>query len=297
MKIIFLGCGYLGHNLSRYFTDWQLKVWGLDSPYSFIDEFEAVDVFALKPSQLADIHDAVVVDTLSLFPFNFQTDDEPLFLNNFVNRYQRLYADFMHAGIRQYIYLSSGGTVYGNCTIPCREDFPLNGYGLNVYSTSKVILEKVIAQSGMPYTILRLSNPYGGYQLTNRKQGVIPVLIESALFQKTFQCWNTLESKRDYIYIADVAKAMRLIIEHHLVDDIYNVGEGRSSTLGTIIDMVQTITHQTIPMEINIQNEGIVTDSLLDITKLHQACGFVADIDLFTGIGYEVERIKKENKR
>ena len=43
-----------------------MKVWGLDSPYSFIDEFEAVDVFALKPSQLADIHDAVVVDTSCL---------------------------------------------------------------------------------------------------------------------------------------------------------------------------------------------------------------------------------------
>lgn len=297
MRIVFLGCGYLGHNLSRYFTDQSLKVWGLESPYSFIDEFEAVDVFSLKPSQLIELEDAVVIDTLSLFPFNYQTDNEPRFLAEFTAKYNQLYAWFNQAKIRQYIYLSSGGTVYGNCTIPCREDFPLNGYGLNLYSTSKVMLEQVIAQSEMPYTIVRLSNPYGGYQLTNRKQGVIPVLIESALLQKTFQCWNTLESKRDYIYISDVAKALRLIIEKHLIHDIYNVGEGRSSTLGTIIDMVQTITYATIPMEINIQNEGIVTDSMLDIHKLQQACGFSADIDLFTGIGYEVERIKKEIKQ
>ena len=66
----------------------------------------------------------------------------------------------------------------------------------------------MIRQSGLPYLILRLANPYGGHQTTDKKQGVIPILIEKALSHEAFEMWASPHSSRDYIYIEDFALSL-----------------------------------------------------------------------------------------
>ena len=65
------------------------------------------------------------------------------------------------------------------------EDAPL--HPITLYARSKTRCERVIRQSGLPYLILRLANPYGGHQTTDKKQGVIPILIEKALSHEAFE--------------------------------------------------------------------------------------------------------------
>ena len=75
-------------------------------------------------------------------------------------------------GARLFIFMSSGGTVYGNAAEPICEDAPLHpDHALRPKARPA---EQVIRQSGLPYLILRLANPYGGHQTTDKKQGVIP---------------------------------------------------------------------------------------------------------------------------
>ena len=55
MKVIFLGCGYLGHNLSRLLSDeFEISVLSIPSPYTAITEgFAEVNVF--DPEELKQI--------------------------------------------------------------------------------------------------------------------------------------------------------------------------------------------------------------------------------------------------
>lgn len=294
-KVIVIGCGYLGYNIATLLaSEYDVKLWGLASPYDFSPLFQQVDAFNLSDNEKLELNEAIVIDALSLFPFNLQVDDETSFLVQFIDKYNGLFDVFKQCHINQYIYLSSGGTVYGNCGHACDEDAPLNGMSLNLYSRSKIYLEKVIQHSGLAYTIIRLSNPYGGYQLTNRKQGVIPVLIECALNQREFHCWNTLESKRDYIYISDVAHALSLLIDQHKVNAIYNVGSGVSTTLETIINTVEHCTNAIVPLVQEPVDPNIVADSLLNIDKLKHETQFEPKVSLALGISEEVKRIKGE---
>lgn len=295
-KVVIFGCGYLGYNIATLFDgNYNVKLWGLVSPYSFSSLFEEVDAFNLTKEQFKWLNEAIVIDAMSLFPFNLEVDDEAVFMQDFLNKYRGFYQTLREAKIQQYIYLSSGGTVYGNCAHACDEDSPLNGMTLNLYSRSKIYLEKVIAQMNLPYTIIRLSNPFGGYQLTNRKQGVIPVLIESALYQKDFHCWNTLESRRDYIYISDLAHALTLLIDLHKVNQIYNVGSGHSVSLKTIIDTVEEVSGASVPLVMESVDPNIVSDSLLNIDKFKKDTCFKPLVSLKQGILEEVKRIKENH--
>lgn len=294
-NVIFLGCGYLGYNCAHLLSkSYNVKVWGLDGPYSKPPLFELVDAFNMDESHLKALENAVVIDTLSLFPFNLKVDNEDEYIASFLAKYKGLYDTIKACNIAQYIYMSSGGTVYGQCEHACKEDDPLNGRSLNLYSKSKVMIESLIQESGLPYTIVRLANPFGGYQLTNRKQGVIPVLIECALNQQPFHCWANLNSLRDYIYIEDVVHALSLIIDHQLIHDIYNVGSGRSTSLQEVIDYVELSVGKPIDIIHEASDVSIVENSLLNIDKFVSKTSFNTTVSLHEGIRKEVQRIKGE---
>ena len=78
MRVIFLGCGYLGYNLSRLLADdFAVEMWGIDSPYvSRQDNFHYVNVFDKEAMAAMDMRDAVVIDTVALVANNARDDDE-----------------------------------------------------------------------------------------------------------------------------------------------------------------------------------------------------------------------------
>ena len=84
-------------------------------------------------------------------------------------------------GVKRYIFLSSGGTVYGqNHSTPSRETdltCPISSHGL-----TKLMIEKYLEMHGvlddLDFVILRISNPYGPGQKFNKGQGLIPALLQ-----------------------------------------------------------------------------------------------------------------------
>ena len=71
MKVIFLGGGYLGYNLSKLLEDtYETALWGIDSPYtSLSDSFCKVNAFDEEAMGELDFKDAVIVDTISLVSY------------------------------------------------------------------------------------------------------------------------------------------------------------------------------------------------------------------------------------
>ena len=72
MKVIFIGCGYLGMNLSAQLREAAtVQTIGLPGPYApYCADFLAVDAFDERDLDRVDFRDAVVVDTISLLPNN-----------------------------------------------------------------------------------------------------------------------------------------------------------------------------------------------------------------------------------
>lgn len=239
-----------------------------------------------------DLCDAVVVDTIGLISNDAKSDDDQLALEPIQEKYQKLFHLLEQKKIRRYVYFSSGGTIYGDSLMPINEQHVINP--LTLYAKSKAMLEALLQDSNLDYLILRPANPYGGYQILHKRQGVIPILVQKALIQETFCMWVDGNSIRDYIYIDDFAHALRLLIQKGISNEIVNIASGHGTSLAEVIHIVETSTGKEIPIKYESSSVPVVEAIVLDITKLKQLTGYRQCISLEEGIRREVQRIQKE---
>ena len=296
MRLIFLGCGYLGYNLNiRLKEKYSAEMWGIDSPYvHLLDRFTEVDAFDPDALSKLDFRDAVLVDTVALVANNAKTNDDEEALQEIERKYRALLNVLKEGGLKRFIYFSSGGTIYGDSEKAIAEDAPINP--ISLYAQSKARVEKVIRESGVDYLILRLSNPFGGYQLTNKGQGVIPILINKALHDEVFEMWISGDSVRDYFYIDDLAKVINGLIEHDISCETINVGSGVGTSLQEVIHGVEEAVGKTIRIERKNSDVHMVQSIILDTGKLFRLIGYVPDTSIEYGIREEVKRIMEENQ-
>ena len=110
--------------------------------------------------------------------------------------------------VNRLVYLSSGGTVYGNpLSTPVREDSSLSP--ISSYGAVKVAVEKFIEIAKVNWNIepviLRPSNPFGERQGHKGVQGLISTALNNVITSKPTVIYGDGSAVRDYIYVKDVA--------------------------------------------------------------------------------------------
>ena len=139
----------------------------------------------------------------------------------------------------------SSCAVYGTSTdgLAFREDSPLAP--ISYYGIAKLLIESNIRFSrrtnGLNYLILRLSNPYGCGQKTDKKQGLIAVCMERMRTGQSLTVWGDGSAVRDYMFIDDMSDAAVSVIfgaENRAV----NIGSGEGLTVNDVLGYVADIT-------------------------------------------------------
>lgn len=172
----------------------------------------------------------------------------------------------------QFIYFSSGGTVYGDRL--SLESFketdpkePISYYGL-----SKQMIENSIQfehrVSDLQYLILRPSNPYGPGQNIHGKQGLISVSLGKVLSGESISIWGDGSSIRDYIYIEDLADIVYQLIEKNIKNTTLNIGSGKGYSVQQIVSLIQEIVDERVLIEYTQSRKVDVSNMILDKSLL-----------------------------
>jgi UDP-glucose 4-epimerase len=144
--------------------------------------------------------------------------------------------------VSKLLYLSTGGAVYGNVNQEkVKEDYPckpISSYGIIKLAVEHYI-ELYAKLYQIDYLILRLSNPFGEFH-RSPKQGVINIAIRKALKGEVMTVWGDGSQAKDYIYAADIGKAIDGLIRAGVKNETINVGSGESLTLNEIIKRIQS---------------------------------------------------------
>lgn len=191
------------------------------------------------------------------------------------------------------IYFSSGGTVYGNVSNLIHEDHSLNP--ISYYGYSKMLIENYITflnrTAMLPYIILRPSNVYGKYQQTDRAQGFVSVALKKILQQQPIEIWGDGTTIRDYLSVSDLVLCVYKLLDSDIVNETFNIGTGKGSTLLEIIEILQDLTGENAEIVFKEKRKVDVDTMTLAIHKIQSAIDY-HPLSLSDGIAKFVTSIK-----
>lgn len=185
------------------------------------------------------------------------------------------------------IFLSSGGTVYGDPKrLPIKEYDPTHPQ--SPYGLQKVVLEQGFAylahRHGFRLTILRVANPYGAL-VAKEGQGVIPILIDAVRTGKPFTLIGSGDEVRDYIHVSDFCRAVEAVITQELFDhvNLFNIGSGQGVSLRALIEFVSDKLGKS-PTIVSQPSYVDVKSNVLNIERVEQHLGWHPRILIFDGV-------------
>lgn len=189
--------------------------------------------------------------------------------------------------IKKFIFISSGGTVYGvPKEIPIKEDHSLNP--ISSYGVSKVSIEKYLhlynKLFGLDYLVFRVSNAYGEYQNLTKGQGVLGIWLDNIFSGKEIAIWGDGNIIRDYIHITDIVEVISYAINHSFADRIYNLGSGQGVSLNEIILMIKENITENFKVGYYHGREIDVPVNILDIHKLENEINYSPTVSLIEGL-------------
>ncbi|MBX3725705.1 MAG: NAD-dependent epimerase/dehydratase family protein [Xanthomonadales bacterium] len=144
------------------------------------------------------------------------------------------------------LYLSSGGTVYGDCgDAPVREAQPLRprSYHGAAKAAVELFLSAYASQYGGAVVVLRPSNVYGPGQGQRGGFGIVPTAMAAALSGEPVTLWGDGSTVRDYLYIDDLVDLIETVVRAGAFPgfSVFNAASGQAVSLVDLLDTVATV--------------------------------------------------------
>lgn len=193
------------------------------------------------------------------------------------------------------VFISSR-LVYGiTGSAPVAEDRP--PHPTSLYGLHKLTVEHYYRiyhqQHGVRYVILRLTNPYGPFQLPERSDyGIVNSFVMTALRGGTLRLFGGGVQLRDYVHAEDVAAAVVTALHRdEALGQVFNVGSGRPTSFGDaarlIVELAGSgeVRDAAWPEEFHKVETG---DFVCDIDKIRRVLGWRPSLALDEGLARTV---------
>lgn len=298
MNILLLGgAGFIGANLTKRLCrdGYNVTVYDRFIESKFLPEghYSTVEGEFLSESNFDLVleNQDVVIHLISTVSPSSSMDNIVKPYNDDVIKTLELLEKAKNKGVKKVIFLSSGGTIYGDSPDSdlLRED--MDAYPLNHYGVMKLTIEKILLLYNQLYNmdnvVLRVANPYGPGQNPMKKIGAVSVFLDNILNGKTLTLYGDGSTVRDYIEISDVCDAVICALKYQQVATIkpvFNVGTGVGTSIMDLIRMIEQITGIKAAINFEPMRSIDVKRNVLDPRRSREYLGFKYKINVNEGI-------------
>jgi UDP-glucose 4-epimerase len=215
----------------------------------------------------------------------------------------RLLTELRTKTLKKFVFLSSGGTVYGIPeTVPISENHPLRP--INSYGIVKVAIENYLFMEnklhGLPSLILRASNPYGPRQGHSGIQGIIGTHLWRMAKGEAPEVWGDGSVVRDFIHVADMAELCYVALTSDQTG-CFNAGSGEGTSIADLLTEMQKVVSETSGLEVKtVYKPGRSFDVpkvVLDVSKAKNLLGWQPRIGLTEGLRDNWQWVREEVTR
>jgi UDP-glucose 4-epimerase len=196
------------------------------------------------------------------------------------------------AGVGRFLYVSSGGVVYGE---PEERPTPETAAKLpeSPYGVTKLAGEQYLYYyhrvHGMEYAALRYSNVYGPRQDPHGEAGVVAIFSTRLIRGEALTVFGDGEQTRDYVFVGDVVAANMLLTDAELprsrsLDDRgFNVGTGIETSVNRLAEVLMEAAGRSVPVNRAEARAGELRHSSLDTNRL-RGLGWAPRTGLLDGL-------------
>jgi UDP-glucose 4-epimerase len=213
--------------------------------------------------------------------------------NGLVNEVQKnvlphcqLFTELLKTDVKHIIFLSSGGTIYGNVdqATPITEDMPRMpcspyGYGKLCIESA---LENIWVGQERRYTIIRASNPVGFYQLASLgAHGLVTTTFYKILNDETISIFGDGTTVRDYFSVHDLTALILRISNHSYAEStIINASSGKGLSINEVVDACATVLGKTPKIAQDLKKQPAIQYNVLSNDKAKQLFGWSPQLEI-----------------
>lgn len=146
------------------------------------------------------------------------------------------------------------------------------------YGQSKLDMEKIIIQSKINYSILRLFNVYGNGNF----QGVIAIFKKNISENNSLIIFGDGKAIRDFIHVSDVVESIILSIDSK--SGIYNIASGTGTSINDLANLLLQLSSKNSEIIYQPARKGEILYSVADISKSQNELKFNPKISLNIGL-------------
>jgi len=202
----------------------------------------------------------------------------------------------LNADVKKFIFLASSCIYPKLAPQPLKEDYlltdslePTNEW----YAIAKIsgvkACEAIRNQFGKDYVSLMPTNLYGPYDNFDLETShVLPAMLRKFHDAKrngncAVNLWGSGSPMREFLYVEDLADAVKFSLQNKLQDNLYNVGTGKDLTIKELALLIQKTTgHQGDILWDATKPDG-TPRKLMDVSKLADQ-GWTYSVELEDGI-------------
>jgi dTDP-glucose 4,6-dehydratase len=192
--------------------------------------------------------------------------------------------------VERFIHVSTD-EVYGSIDAPFEADefFPLKPSG--PYSASKagsdLLVRSHFTTYKVPVIVTRASNNYGPNQFPEK---LIPLMICNALADQALPIYGDGMQVRDWLYVEDHCEALRAVILHGRIGEIYNIaGNYRLPNREVVVRILQAIGKPMELMESVLDRPGHDRRYAMRAEKIERDTGWCVRTSFNDGLAKTIQ--------
>ncbi|RKZ06629.1 epimerase [Candidatus Fermentibacteria bacterium] len=195
--------------------------------------------------------------------------------------------------VKRFVFASSGAPV-GECEPPIHEDMaphPVSPYGASKLA-GEGYCSAYFRTFGIETVALRFGNVYGPG--SGHKNSVVAKFIRQAMCGETLEIYGDGGQTRDFIYIDDLVRAIRLAaIVDGIGGEVFQIATNAETTVSELANILLSILADTGINNVEIRYEapraGDVRRNFSDTSKALQVLGWQTKVSLIDGLGLTVK--------
>lgn len=198
--------------------------------------------------------------------------------------------------VKKLLFLGSSCIYPRECKQPMKEEFFMEGKVEPTnegYAMAKILgmklCEKIHEQYGKKFISCMPTNIYGPYDTFDLEAShVIPALIRriheaEETNTPTVTIWGSGESRREFMYMDDLANACYWLLQEYIDKDFLNVGTGEDVSIKELAYLIKDMVGYKGKLVFDVSKPDGMPRKLLDVSKIHEA-GWHHTVNLQQGL-------------